>query len=226
MVRFASTCVGLAFCALVGGCQSAELATNAIAPSPPADTVAAIPASTFMPAGDDVAPPSGFLAFCKRDPGQCATSGAGAAVAHIDPRTWQTLNRVNAAWNGAITPMEDAAHYGVVDYWTIPVDGYGDCEDYALAKRKSLSDFGLPQAALRMAVVRTRGGTAHAVLTVATDRGDYVLDNLNAKVLPWTATGYVWIARQAPGQVRWSAIGSATAGRNLTTADIIETQDR
>ena len=32
--------------------------------------------------------------------------------------------------NGAtLKPEEDAAHYGVVDYWTIPKDGYGDCED-------------------------------------------------------------------------------------------------
>jgi hypothetical protein len=36
----------------------------------------------------------------------------------------------------------------------------------------------------------------HAVLTVATDKGDYVFDNLRDDVVAWTATGYTWIERQ------------------------------
>jgi len=66
--------------------------------------------------------------------------------------------------------MEDAAHYGRVDYWTIPADGMADCEDCALAKRKALIALGLPHRALRIAIGRLPSGEAHAVLSVSTDR--------------------------------------------------------
>ena len=130
----------------------------------------------------------------------------------LDANTWRTLEQVNTAWNTAIKPEEDAAHYGRVDYWTIPKDGYGDCEDYALGKRKSLVDLGIPVQALRLTIARTGDGTAHTVLVAATDRGDYVLDNLNSAILPWTAVNYTWIARQIPGQTQWAFIGPT---RNL-----------
>jgi hypothetical protein len=47
-----------------------------------------------------------------------------------------------------------------------------------------------------MAVVRLLGGEGHAVLTVVTDRGDYVLDNITDHVLGWQQTHYQWIERQ------------------------------
>lgn len=216
MVRFASASAGIVY-ALLAGVQSPGYAAGATSPAV-SDQTAPVPESSPIPVKGSVAAPDGFVAFCKRDPGQCPTAAAPLAVVHLDAGTWQTLLRVNAAWNEAITPMEDSAHYGVVDYWTIPVDGYGDCEDYALAKRKSLRDLGLPAGSLRMAVVRMRSGAAHAVLTVATDRGDYVLDNLRADVLPWSATDYAWIAGEIPGQAHWAAIAAETA--LLPTAQI------
>ena len=121
-----------------------------------------------------------------------------------------------------LKPMKDAAHYGVVDYWTIPTDGDGDCEDYALGKRKSLMDFGLPEQAMRIAVVRTADGTAHAVLDVVTTRGDYVLDNLNPAILPWNKTGYTWIARQRSDGLRWADVGFAQGhDSSIVTADVM-----
>ncbi len=48
-------------------------------------------------------------------------------------------------------------------------DGYGDCEDYALLKRKMLMQAGWPREALLMTVVRDKKGEGHAVLTVKTD---------------------------------------------------------
>lgn len=213
---------------LLAGCQSPDMAVSAIpdgaivAPvlSPP-PIGGLIPASTAIPVGAAAVPPSGFIAFCGRDPDQCLAPKGGASMVTLDAATWQTLWRVNTAWNTAVKPMDDAAHYGVVDYWTIPADGYGDCEDYALAKRKSLIDLGLPEEALRIAVVRTEDGTAHAVLDVATDHGDYVLDNLDAVILPWTDTHYTWIARQMPGRTRWAFVGPAHMDdQTIATADI------
>ncbi len=86
--------------------------------------------------------------------------------------------------------------FGRAEYWTIPTDGYGSCHDYALAKRKELIDIGFPKAALRIAIVVTPWQKRHAVLTVATDKGDYVLDNLRDDVIAWNETGYTWIERQ------------------------------
>jgi len=59
---------------------------------------------------------------------------------------------------------------------------------------------------LRVAILTTRSNERHAVLTIATDKGDYVLDNLRQDIRPWLDTGYTWIARQDAG----SASGWAT----------------
>ena len=37
-------------------------------------------------------------------------------------------------------------HWGVVERWSYPDDGYGDCEDYVLLKRRMLMQAGWPRA--------------------------------------------------------------------------------
>ncbi len=96
--------------------------------------------------------------------------------------------------------MDDQTHYGRAEYWNIPTDGFGDCEDYALTKRRDLMTAGFPAPALRIAVVLTDRNERHAVLTVATDRGDYVLDNLTSTIRNWDDTDYLWIERQDPSK--------------------------
>lgn len=218
MSSFRGAAIALA-ALLLTACQSpgpglvALSGTASIAPMVPSSPYSEmIRASTSMPSGPATAPPSGYVAFCNRDPEQCASPSGDVSTVTLDANTWHTLEEVNTAWNTTIKPEEDAAHYGRVDYWTIPKDGYGDCEDYALGKRKSLVDLGMPVQALRLTIARTNDGTAHTVLVAATDRGDYVLDNLNSAVLPWTAVNYTWIARQIPGQTQWAFIGPT---RNL-----------
>ena len=39
-------------------------------------------------------------------------------------------------------------------------------------------------------MVRDKKGEGHAVLTVKTDKGEYILDNQNENVVAWTETGY------------------------------------
>lgn len=124
---------------------------------------------------------------------------------------WQLLQAVNHNVNDSMWPETDQAHYGRAEYWTIPTDGYGDCEDYALTKRKQLSDLGLPSAALRLAVVYSPQSLTHAVLTVATDRGDFVLDNLSGDIRPWNALHYTWIEVQdAEDPMAWNRVGALT----------------
>src|SRR5262245_30184067 len=79
-------------------------------------------------------PPPGFVAFCKRSPVQCKVAASAPAHLFLDEEIWETLEAVNTATNASVAPKADSIHYGVDEYWTIPTDGYGDCDDYVLAK--------------------------------------------------------------------------------------------
>lgn len=164
-----------------------------------------VPLASAMPAGRGAAPmPAGFLSFCLRFADQCATDKSKPNIVALTPDGWDKIQEVNEAVNRAIVPEDDLAHYGRAEYWTIPTDGRGDCEDYALTKRAALIAEGFPARALRMAVVKTSQGERHAVLTVATDHGAYVLDNLSRRVLSWDDTDYQWIERQDPNnEMAW-----------------------
>ena len=50
-----------------------------------------------------------------------------------------------------------------------------------LLKRRMLMQAGWPREALLITVVRDKHGDGHAVLTVKTDKGEYILDNQNDK---------------------------------------------
>ncbi|TIL83677.1 MAG: transglutaminase, partial [Mesorhizobium sp.] len=93
------------------------------------------------------------------------------------------------------------------EVWAYPVRGVGDCEDYVLEKRRELNRLGVSYANLLMTVVRKPDGEGHAVLTVRTSKGDYVLDNLDGKVRSWDRTGYRFLKRQAIDNTgRWVSI--------------------
>jgi predicted transglutaminase-like cysteine proteinase len=129
----------------------------------------------------------------------------------LTPKTWQALVTVNRKVNGTIKPMLDSDHWGVADRWDIPSDGYGDCEDFQLLKRKLLVETGLPRRAMRMTVVIDEKNEGHAVLIVRTDRGDFTLDNKTDDVLPWSETGYVFVKRESQDAIGWVSLGRATS---------------
>ena len=119
------------------------------------------------------------------------------------------LDRVNRSINAQIAPVTDIELYGVEEHWTYPVDR-GDCEDYVLLKRRTLISLGWDASALLVTVVRDLKGAGHAVLTVATDRGDLVLDNQQEGVMPWQMTGYEYIKRQSQISPKdWVYVGPA-----------------
>lgn len=118
---------------------------------------------------------------------------------------WADLSAVQAEINARVGYRADIDLYGLPELWTV-ADREGDCEDYALAKRRALLDLGWPVEALRLAVCQDETGGGHAVLTVDTDRGVYVLDNRARFVEPWAALPYRWIKRQAAGGRDWVSI--------------------
>lgn len=132
-----------------------------------------------------------------------------ASVALSDQRMAQ-LQQVNSYVNSTITEVSDMEQYGREDVWRLPTSGKGDCEDFALLKRKMLIERGWPASALSIAVGMTSQGEPHAVLTVATDRGSYVLDNLTSSILPPSKTGHTFYARQS-GRGWISASGERTS---------------
>ena len=118
------------------------------------------------------------------------------------------LVRINKWVNETIKPLTDLAHWGVAELWSYPDDGYGDCEDYVLLKRRLLIESGWPREALLVTVVRDKKGKGHAVLTVTTDKGDYVLDNQKDELLLWSKTGYRFIKRQSQSDPNvWVSLG-------------------
>jgi predicted transglutaminase-like cysteine proteinase len=173
-----------------------------------ADHDDALPTTTFIPVSSaPAAIPSGFIGFCLRYSDQCDLPANAPTTMKLTQAKWELLNHVNRTWNASIRFVDDRAHYGVTDYWTIATDGHGDCDDFALTKRKALIDAGLPVAALRIAMVLTDTKEQHAILTVTTDRGDFVLDNLSDQVRPWSAPRYAWFERQdAKTSWRWDKV--------------------
>jgi predicted transglutaminase-like cysteine proteinase len=178
-----------------------------------AQTAAALPSrsSSVTPKNHATTPVPGWTRFCQRRPEECTVDPSEPATIALTPQAWQTLARVNHQVNATIKPVTDLEHWGVEDHWGLAEDGYGDCEDYQLVKRKRLIAAGFPRRALRMTAVIDQNGEPHAVMMVRTDRGDFILDNKRDAVLPWRRTGYTYLQREGGTGSTWVSLGGAFA---------------
>lgn len=209
---------GLAKAALVG-------AMLCLGGTPRAETLAALPTMVSLPASSGsldrgsakAKPVSAWFDFCNRYPAECAVDTSEPVAIVLTPEIWRTIVAVNRRVNRDVKPMNDMAHWGVVDHWDLAEDGLGDCEDYQLLKRKRLVEGGLPRRALRMTVVIDEINEGHAVLMVRTDRGDFILDNKTNTVLPWHQTGYTFVKREGQDSRAWVALNGVTSP--VTTAN-------
>ncbi len=176
-----------------------------------AESFAAVEGATFAATGAETSIPFGWVDFCARYPGECQNEPTAAADIELTPAALRKIQQINARVNKSIEPVSDQEHWGVIDQWDYPTDGKGDCEDFALMKRRLLIEAGFPRQALLMTVVKEKNGDGHAVLTVKTDRGEFVLDNLSDAVKPWASTGYRFVKRQSQENANvWVAIGAPT----------------
>ena len=128
----------------------------------------------------------------------------------LTPERMAQLQQVNSHVNSTIVEVSDMEQYGREDVWTLPMSGRGDCEDFALLKRKLLLQRGWPAWALSVSVGTTLSGEPHAVLIVTTASGEYVLDNLTSSILPPSQTGHTFLSRQS-GRGWVSALGARTS---------------
>jgi predicted transglutaminase-like cysteine proteinase len=156
----------------------------------------ALAAQPFMPTGGVTSQPVGHYEFCRKLPAECAERTAKKPPVELTRQLWAELIAVNNHVNTAVEPRTDMEMWGKEEVWSYPTR-YGDCEDFVLEKRRELMARGVPAGDLLITVVRQPNGDGHAVLTARTSLGDFILDNLEPRVLAWADTGYRYLKRQS-----------------------------
>jgi predicted transglutaminase-like cysteine proteinase len=159
---------------------------------------------TFLVAQRAIAAPNGALGLCAKYRWACAPTAQA-------PMSQSGLMRLAAAVNTKVNrrtrAIADQTQYEREEYWTLPTARGGDCEDFALLKKKTLIEHGVASENLLIATVLDRRLGSHAVLVLRTPKGDVVLDNLNKDIRPWKKTGYTFLKLQNPAaQGRWDAV--------------------
>lgn len=150
--------------------------------------------------------PYPFIKLCHNRPDQCEAKHGKTEVA-LDQRDLQRLATINATVNHSIRPRNDPPG---TDNWSLDVTS-GDCEDYALAKRRELIESGLSARAIRLAVGTTREGEAHAVVIVRTDKGDIALDNSSDIPKPANRLSIAWTKIESSNNPKiWYSLSSAS----------------
>ena len=194
--------------ALAGVALLAANATVVAAIHPEAVTAAAI--------GSETSIPFGWVEYCERHAKDCFEEDHAAQDIDLTATVLKKISRINAEVNRSIEPVTDMDQWGLIDRWDLPAEGRGDCEDYALLKRMKLIEAGFPRAALLLTVVKQSNGEGHSILTIKTNRGDYVLDNLADAVKPWAEAPYRFVKRQSQENENiWVAIAPVDAGRGF-----------
>lgn len=165
--------------------------------------------------------PIGHVDFCLKNRDDCLPHGSHRTLVNIGDNDLRELRVINREVNRAVRPMSDKAQYDVVERWVYPDTGKGDCEDYVLLKQRKLMKAGWPQGALLITVVRDENNEGHAVLTVRTSRGDYILDNKTSDIVTWKQTHYAYIKRQSSTDPqRWESLVPSPHGTTVAAAGI------
>jgi len=174
-------------------------------------------ATDFMPTASRTSQPVGHYELCQRQPAECRQKALHHAPIELTRELWALMVEINNTVNTSVMPVTDQERWGVEEYWSYP-DIYGDCEDYVLEKRRLLMKAGVPAGNLLITVVRQSNGNGHAVLTVNTSMGDFILDNMEGRILLWTETPYEYLKRQSTNDAsRWVSI---TDGRAIAVGSV------
>lgn len=167
---------------------------------------------SHMHTGGRTTQPVGHYEFCQGLPQECRQKTPKKDPVELTRKLWATIVAVNNDVNASVMPRTDMEIWGREEVWSYPVNGLGDCEDYVLEKRRRLMQAGVPAGNLLITVARQPNGEGHAVLTVHTGMGDFILDNLEGKVLLWSDTEYTYLKRQsAQHSGVWVSINNGSA---------------
>ncbi len=168
----------------------------------PVAIIAAVEPHRFARVVTEASVPVGWTSFCKAQPAECAAGQKSDDVIRLDRDGWTQLQQINGLVNREIQGIGDDDHYGIyklgiINWWTYPDDGAGNCNDYVLLKKKLLVEAGWPRSALLLTVVLDTHNEGHLVLMARTNDGDLILDNLTDTIKTWDGTGYTFIKRQS-----------------------------
>ncbi len=173
-------------------------------------------AGAFLVAHSAISAPAGAAGLCGKYRWACDSSGH-SNISQSD--LIGLAASVNTKVNRQTREIADQTQFGREEYWTLPTARGGDCEDFALLKKKTLIENGVASKNLLIATVLDRSLNNHAVLVLRTPKGDLVLDNMNKDIRPWKKTGYTFLKLQnpaAPG--RWDAVISGGIIKERPTA--------
>ncbi|MGG6894948.1 transglutaminase-like cysteine peptidase [Rhizobium sp. BR 315] len=180
----------------------AGLSFSTVTTAKPVANAANTPARQFARVVTDASVPVGWAGFCSAQPAECATGEKSDEFVAINQERWGQLQQVNSLVNHEIQGVGDNDHYGIyklgiINWWTYPDDGAGNCNDYVILKKKLLIEAGWSRSALLLTVVLDKNNEGHLVLMARTSDGDLILDNLTDTVKPWEGAGYTFIKRQS-----------------------------
>lgn len=142
----------------------------------------------YSPEGSE-RPAQQWLALIDNLQGEPATD---SHIAHV-----QSIKKMNTFIHSKVNYQTDQQLYATEDYWASVAEtlgqGYGDCEDFAIAQYTTLRSIGVDDAKLRLIYVRARiGGPQSSVTQAHMVLGYYhtpneeplIIDSLIEEVLP------------------------------------------
>jgi predicted transglutaminase-like cysteine proteinase len=140
-------------------------------------------------------PPTGARQLCRQYNWACSGK---ASVSMSSRQEMQIIQRVNRQVNATTRSVTDLSQYRTAERWALPTSRGGDCEDFALLKKRDLIRAGVDPSKLLIATVLDAQRNSHAVLVYRSAAGDLVLDNLTNQIKPWSATQYLFLRMQNP----------------------------
>lgn len=131
------------------------------------------------------------------------------ATSYQSVNSYSIAERINSQVNESVQYKTDLAQYATPEFWK-EAGTFGDCEDYALLKRKLLLGHGWPSDKMGLCICYLPTGEGHCVLWVDTDKGSFILDNnYNWPVSPIDLP-YVWESMLCNGKwlklLVWSSL--------------------
>ncbi|WP_234995101.1 transglutaminase-like cysteine peptidase [Ruegeria meonggei] len=149
----------------------------------------------FIPSAYASPPPSGARQLCRQYNWACSNK---VSVSLSNRQEMQIIKRVNRQVNATTRSVTDQSQYRTTERWALPTSQGGDCEDFALLKKRDLIRAGVDPSKLLIATVLDTKRNSHAVLVYRSAGGDLVLDNLTNQIKPWSATRYLFLRMQNP----------------------------
>ncbi len=182
--------------------EGVVLALGGRLPRAEAEAVANLPSGTTIPVKGTIGAPLAWRDFLKRRPDLSSENVEPAVMKMTMARFLELAGAMT--FGQRIRYRRDVYPDGRPrDHWQV-AGSDGDCEDIALARRVYLEKRGWPRGCLRLTICAVkRPFQWHAVLQVETDRGTWVLDNLQAFYRRWTRVDHHWLWRELPRSKLW-----------------------